>query len=411
MKKKLAFGLLATTLLGLFVATPVYGDVEAQTQGWWTASGSSLFPSWTGFNLGIGTTAPASRLHVVWGNTAAIKFNDAAVFENGGNTFVQVIGGNGNERSFNFASPSHPASGAIKYNQASFNGFSFWTDGNQLRQIMYNNGNVWQGGQLTVAPAHQGFFGGMFTVINDGTWEQTLNIRNSSNGPILIARNNGRVGIGVEVGSINNILQVVQNSPTDPIADAWTVYSSRRWKTNIETFQDALGIIDQLRGVTFDWKDSGRHDIGLIAEEVGQVVPEAVAYEANGVDAVSIDYARVTPILIEAIKEQQRQIDQLQETIDSISSGTVSQVVDKPIESADDATQVRIAALEQEIAELRTEKASTDQDMAALEARLTVLEAAGSAHSVGDASLSGAWTLLSGLLIAAIGVGSRFLLK
>ena len=64
-----------------------------------------------------------------------------------------------------------------------------------------------------------------------------------------------------------------------------------------------------LRGVTYDWKESGKHDIGLIAEEVGEVIPEIVAYEENGIDAKSVDYARLVAVLIEAAKEQQALLD------------------------------------------------------------------------------------------------------
>jgi hypothetical protein len=58
-------------------------------------------------------------------------------------------------------------------------------------------------------------------------------------------------------------------------------------------------------------KDSGKHEIGVIAEEVGAVVPELVSYEANGKDARSVDYGRLTALLIEAVKTQQREIEAL----------------------------------------------------------------------------------------------------
>jgi hypothetical protein len=61
------------------------------------------------------------------------------------------------------------------------------------------------------------------------------------------------------------------------IADGWSTYSSRRWKTNIHTLHDALGKIEQLRGVSYDLKDPGKHEIGVIAQEVGAVVPEVVS--------------------------------------------------------------------------------------------------------------------------------------
>jgi hypothetical protein len=100
-----------------------------------------------------------------------------------------------------------------------------------------------------------------------------------------------------------------------PIADGWDSYSSRRWKTNIQTLHGALGKVEQLRGVSYDLKDSGKHRIGVIAEEVGAVVPEVVTWEKNGKDAQGVDYGRLTALLIEATKEQQKLIHKQQEQI------------------------------------------------------------------------------------------------
>jgi uncharacterized protein YunC (DUF1805 family) len=105
-------------------------------------------------------------------------------------------------------------------------------------------------------------------------------------------------------------LTIAQGSATDPIADAWTTYSSKRWKTNIKPLENALDKVQRLRGVSYDWKTDGKHDIGLIAEEVGAVMPEVVAFEVNGVDAKSVDYARLVAVLIEAVKTQQQMIDE-----------------------------------------------------------------------------------------------------
>jgi len=70
----------------------------------------------------------------------------------------------------------------------------------------------------------------------------------------------------------------------------------------------ALDKVEQLRGVSYERKETGKHEIGVIAEEVGQVLPEIVTYEANGKDARGVDYSRLTALLIEAVKQQQRQI-------------------------------------------------------------------------------------------------------
>ena len=79
--------------------------------------------------------------------------------------------------------------------------------------------------------------------------------------------------------------------------------SSRRWKSNVEPIGDPLRKIAQLRGVYFDWDEEhgGHHDVGMIAEEVGKVLPEIVTYEDNGIDAHGMDYSKLTPLLVEAV--------------------------------------------------------------------------------------------------------------
>jgi hypothetical protein len=143
-----------------------------------------------------------------------------------------------------------------------------------------------------------------------------LTMYDATGGMRLLLASNGMVSIGT--GNHTNILTIQQYSATDPVADAWTTYSSRRWKTNIQPLQGSLAKVMQLNGVSFNWRETGKHDIGLIAEDVGQVVPEVVAYEDNGVDAKSVDYARLTALLIEAVKEQQKTIDQLKSELDDL---------------------------------------------------------------------------------------------
>jgi hypothetical protein len=92
------------------------------------------------------------------------------------------------------------------------------------------------------------------------------------------------------------------------VADGWGTYSSRRFKTDIQTLTGALEKVEQLRGVSYTLKATGKHEIGVIAEEVGEVVPEVVTYEANGKDARAVDYTRLTALLIEATKQQQAEI-------------------------------------------------------------------------------------------------------
>lgn len=114
--------------------------------------------------------------------------------------------------------------------------------------------------------------------------------------------------IGIATTTPANIFTIGQGAG-HAISDGWDTYSSRRFKTNIETLHDALGKVEQLHGVSYDLKGSGKHEIGVIAEEVGAVVPEVVSWDKNGKDAQGVDYGRLTALLIESTKEQQALIE------------------------------------------------------------------------------------------------------
>src|SRR5262245_56903398 len=96
-------------------------------------------------------------------------------------------------------------------------------------------------------------------------------------------------------------------------ANAITLTSDARYKQHIATFPDALDTILNLRGVTYDWnRDAWKHknfsegkQIGFIAQEVEKVLPELVSTDSNGYKSVA--YANVVPVLVEAIKAQQKQ--------------------------------------------------------------------------------------------------------
>ena len=127
------------------------------------------------------------------------------------------------------------------------------------------------------------------------------------------------VNVGIATVAPTNIFTIGQNAGA-AIADGWSTYSSRRWKTNIQTLPNALNKVERLRGVTYNLKDSGKPEIGVIAEEVGTVVPEVVTYENNGRDARGVDYSRLTALLIEAVKQQQRQIQKQQRQIKRLTT-------------------------------------------------------------------------------------------
>ena len=77
--------------------------------------------------------------------------------------------------------------------------------------------------------------------------------------------------------------------------------SDIKLKKNVSVIENALDIVNQLEGVNFEWKDSGKKSIGVIAQQVEQVVPNIVITGSDGIKRVSYD--SLIPILIEAIKE------------------------------------------------------------------------------------------------------------
>lgn len=106
----------------------------------------------------------------------------------------------------------------------------------------------------------------------------------------------------------------------DYVGPSVLTQSSRRLKSNIETLEDAIQIVTRLRGVSFEWNDDGRSDIGLIAEEVADVVPEVVSFDENGTDALAINYGRLVSLLIEAVKAQQAELDSRETAVADLTS-------------------------------------------------------------------------------------------
>lgn len=94
--------------------------------------------------------------------------------------------------------------------------------------------------------------------------------------------------------------------------------SDNRLKTNIKTILNPLGIIKKLRGVHFNWRKNKAKSIGFIAQEFEQVLPELVHENSKGLKR--IDYRKVAALLVEGMKEQQQQIDELKEMINNLKS-------------------------------------------------------------------------------------------
>jgi len=88
--------------------------------------------------------------------------------------------------------------------------------------------------------------------------------------------------------------------------------SDKRLKKNIKSVTGALDTIDALRGVSFEWKEGGAKAIGMIAQEVNEVLPEIVTTDDNGY--MGIKYANMVGVLVEAIKELKAEFEEYKKT-------------------------------------------------------------------------------------------------
>ena len=92
--------------------------------------------------------------------------------------------------------------------------------------------------------------------------------------------------------------------------DNVTAYSDERLKDNIETLTDGLDKVEQLRGVTYTRDE--RENIGVIAQEVEKILPEIVLTADDEMGTKSVDYSRLTAVLIEAVKDLSARVKELE---------------------------------------------------------------------------------------------------
>ena len=149
-----------------------------------------------------------------------------------------------------------------------------------------------------------------------GTTTHTMGIDDSSTGN-LFKIHSGTSLVDTSDFTMDSSGNVTLNGDLDVSGDITAFSSSdKRLKTNIQQIPNSLEKVNKLGGYTFEWIPvEGVHsndgcDVGVIAQELQEVLPEIVITRDNGYKAVR--YEKITPLLIEGIKEQHNQI-QLQE--------------------------------------------------------------------------------------------------
>ena len=136
----------------------------------------------------------------------------------------------------------------------------------------------------------------------------------------MVIQDEGNVGIGTQAPTER--LHVIGNI----LASGTITPSDARFKDNVVEIENALALVRELRGVRYDWNRpefpdrgfSDRRQLGFIAQEVNEVLPEVVTEGSDGY--LALDYSKLTPVLAGAVQELATRVDEQQEEIEELRS-------------------------------------------------------------------------------------------
>jgi hypothetical protein len=247
---------------------------SSEYMAFWTNQGEKVRLTSAG-RLGIGTDSPAQLLHVnSTGNVAAAQIQGAShtakiSTDGAGTIFGTTTNGYMLLATNNAERMRLDASGNLLVGKTSSN---FGTAGGEIK----SNGQI----TATASSAAAGQFN-----------------RLTSDGTILnFAQNNGTVGSVSVTGSVTT----------------YNTTSDIRLKQDIEPLQ-ATDKLMQMNPVSYSWKSDpdGPRSMGFIAQEMQEVMPEAVSTGDDDDAMMSMDYGRITPILVSALQDAHRKIEEL----------------------------------------------------------------------------------------------------
>jgi len=252
--------------------------------------------------VGIGTSAPADVLHIA-GNNARI--------------FTEATSGNFSGIRSRLAGQEF-FTGVDNFSGGTPLWHVFDNTAGQRRMAILSNGNVGIG---------TSFPGVALDVVGKVRTDDEILVYSSSGINVILgesAANRGKVSVFDENSVARSVIAFDAAGLGFMQTDNYFTNSDRRLKTEIHELSDALETIGALRGVTYQWKEKAEagDQIGFIAQEVELVLPELVSTnEETGYKSVA--YANVTAVLVEAMHDQQDQIELMQAEIDSLKSGGV----------------------------------------------------------------------------------------
>jgi hypothetical protein len=300
------------------------GSVQAHTHGWGDISSPPVYttrwPTWTEVTSKPTTFTPSS--HSITSHTASAS---RIFYSNGSGTITELLLGasgtylksNGTGAAPSWDSPSGGASTTL----SALTDTTISSPG--TGQVLYYNGSSWVNSYLSYVPTSGASYiqssgrssswsssngtstGAINAIMGTSTsatwlWSGTSNGTFRAGFQMLDQGGEGRLYIGSAAFQFNG-----STGFTSP--NNITAYSDEKLKKDILTIDNALEKVNKLRGVYFIRKDdeSNRRQIGVIAQEVQQVLPEVVF--DNG-EVLSVDYGNIVSLLIEAIKELQEKV-------------------------------------------------------------------------------------------------------
>ena len=171
-------------------------------------------------------------------------------------------------------------------------------DDDELGEVVFNGDD--DGGASTMFAK----IVGVSSDVTDGTEDGALQFKFRANGAVKTVELGAGAGLTLPNDSTYGVVK----------AHSMVTYSDETLKTNIQPLESALETVNKLQGVSYDWKSDGSRDLGFIAQEVNKVVPQIVYGKGDG--DLGLDYSKLTSILVEAVKEQQAQINDLKSKLD-----------------------------------------------------------------------------------------------
>jgi hypothetical protein len=276
-----------TTLLSTSIGTGASGQVAYWTSTSAQSGSNNLFWNAANARLGIGTNIPSGKLSI--NESGNSDLNVTVTSRGANNRATQIIFG-------------------VQNNSSSPVGGSIGSDGKRNGGLILN-GNT---DPFATAPAQVYLSAAGELYVNPdfnagGTLTDNGNFRLQVIGDIYAAS-----------ARFTSVLSGASARPLSLTSDGTLTGSTsdQRLKKNIVTIPHALEKVLALRGVTFNWKDSSdpKKMMGMIAQEVKQVVPELV-FQNESDGYYGINYGETTGLLVEAIKEQQKMIQELTKAV------------------------------------------------------------------------------------------------